>query len=282
MKTSHCKSQCKESIRFIARVTVIHILTYIVSGIIFSNLFDYQTLFTLGNAKYFMRDMSSLSTVIGPAVQVFRGILFGLIILLFRDSIMRKPFAWLRLWGVIAVLGIINTPGPSPFSIEGLVYTQLPLEFHIKGAPEILFQTLLFSVLITRQKVENKKRLPQRIKEAFAAMIIAGVGFSVSGILLALVLGADIMAGTNDLGAFVIMFLAMAIVFAATRYLDITLTMRKILYYIICYATLAGLPTLYNFLTNSQFKSILSLIISGLPVVIIAFYRESKWFSKEE
>lgn len=61
----------------------------------------------------------------------------------------QKKYGWLRLW---AIIGIINTPGPAPCSIEGLIYTQLPLELYIKGAPEIPVQTLLFSYLVANSE----------------------------------------------------------------------------------------------------------------------------------
>ncbi len=274
-------TQANQNARFIVRATIIHILTYILCGLIFSTLFNYQELFALGNAKYFMRDMSSLSSVIGPAVQVVRGALFGFVLLLVKDSVLGKPYAWLRLWAIIAIVGIINTPGPAPFSIEGVIYTQLPLEFHLKGAPEILCQTLLFSIFVTKQKGESKLKLAGPAKTALNATIIAGVGFSLSGIVLALLIGADFMAGATDMLAFAVMFVAMVVVFLATRYMSTGSAVGKLVYYGICYLALAVLPTVYNFLSNSPFQSWLSLIVSALPVAAIAFYRESKLFDKQ-
>lgn len=64
-------------IKFITKVTLIHIATYILCGIIFSAVFNYQELFELGNTKYFMREFTGVSTLIGPLLQIFRGILFG-------------------------------------------------------------------------------------------------------------------------------------------------------------------------------------------------------------
>ncbi len=266
-------NQTKETAAFIARVTIIHVLTYIFCGIIFSTLFNYNELFLLGNAKYFMRDTGSLSSVIGPSIQVIRGVIFGFVLLLFKDSVFGKPMAWLRLWAIVATLGIINTPGPAPFSIEGIIYTQLPLEFHLKGAPEILCQTLLFSIFITRRKRE-KIKLSGTTGTAFTVAIIAGVGFSVSGIILALAIGADFMAGATDAMAFVVMLVGLAVVFLATKYMKTQTLMTKVMYYLICYGALTVLPTVYNFVTNSPFKSWLSLLISALPVIAIAVYRE--------
>lgn len=138
----------RENLKFVIRVTFIHCMTYVLCGIIFSALFHYDELYQQGTIKYFMRPVDSFSTLLGPAFQTVRGLLFGFILLLFKDNILLQKHGWLKLWAIIAGLGIVNTPGPAPCSIEGIIYTQLPLEFHIKGAPELLIQTLLFSYLV--------------------------------------------------------------------------------------------------------------------------------------
>lgn len=103
--------------------------------------------------------------------------------------------------------------------------------------------------------------------------IISCIGFSISGIILALVLKADIMRSANDPFAFLIMFASMAVVFFMTElYLKKTSKIFKIIYYLVCYLAMAVLPTLYNYLTNSILKSPLSLIFSGLPVIAIGIY----------
>mgnify|MGYP000999960545 CR=1 FL=1 len=167
----------KEKLKYIGRVTILHITTYILCGIVFSTLFNYRELFLLENVKYFMRGYDSISIMIGPLVQVVRGLLFGIALLLIKASFDGK-YGWLKLWVVIAIIGIINTPGPAPFSIEGLIYTQLPLEFHIKGAPEILLQTLLFSYLIAKPKKEKLQiKFIEDNKISFIAAMIPGAGF---------------------------------------------------------------------------------------------------------
>ena len=125
----------KENIKFVIRVMVIHVLTYLLCGVVFSALFDYTALYQQENINTFMRAVGSASSLIGPVMQVVRGLLFGLILLLLKDSIIGKKYGWLKLWAIIVGIGIINTPGPTPCSIEGIIYTQLPLEFHIKAAP---------------------------------------------------------------------------------------------------------------------------------------------------
>lgn len=266
-----------DNARFVARVTIIHVCTYILCGMVFSTLFDYDTLFKTGNAAYFMRSMDSTSVLIGPCVQILRGVLFGLVLLLFRNSYEGRRYGWLRLWAIILVLGIIDTPGPAPCSIEGVVYTQLPMEFHIKGAPEILVQTLLFSWLVARPKNNRMVVSDPRKRCVVAATVIAAVGFSLGGIILALILGVDIMVGVSDPWAFLVMFAAIAIVAAMTWwYINRPRkVMSSVCFYLVGYTALAVMPTVYNFCTGSPLSSWLSLLVSALPLAALAPYVET-------
>lgn len=264
MKT---KSQ-RENIKFITKVMAIHFVTYILCGLIFAKLFNYDELFNLGNAQYFMRDAYGKSSLVGPFVQIIRGLLLGGILFLLKDNFMTKKNSWLYLWIIIAGIGIVCTPGPAPVSIEGLVYSQLPLEFHLKTAPELFTQTLLFSILVTNKRKIN---IAEKYKLSVVITAIAGVGFSLSGIVLALVIGADVMESATDPFAFIVMAISLAIVFLTTN----LLCKKKIGYIFYClidYTALAVLPTIYNYLSDSLLKSPLSLIISGLPLAVIIIY----------
>lgn len=268
----------KDKFKFIGRATIIHITTYILCGMVFSTLFNYQELFLLENAENFMRPFDGVSTLIGPLAQVIRGVLFGIVLLFIKDYFAGR-YGWLKLWFIIAIIGIINTPAPAPFSIEGIIYTQLPLEFHLKGAPEILVQTLLFSYFIARPKKDRKQyKFIEKNKIALLAAIIAAVGFSVCGIVLTFVLKLDIMAGGSDAGALIIMFLAMLVVFLITRwYNNADSKLKALILAIVYYIALAIMPTIYNFIVNSPFKSMLSLIINVAAVLItllfVCFYK---------
>lgn len=259
-----------EKAKFITKVTIAHCLTYFICGLIFANLFNYQELFKAGNTQYFMKDAYSTSSLIGPVAQIFRGIIIGFILLILKDNVMKKKNGWLYLWLIFAGLGVICTPSAAPVSIEGIIYSKLPLEFHLKTAPEVLVQTLLFSIWVTGN---FKLEISEKIKIPFVVTAISGVGFSISGIILALVLGADFMASASDPYAFIVMFIALLIVFFITKlYINNKKKLIPAIYYIVCYLSLAGLPTIYNYLTNSLLKSPLSLIFSGLPVIVIGIY----------
>lgn len=261
-----------KNLKFILRVTGIHILTYILCGIIFSSIFTYDSLFAIDGVSDFMKEVGGTSTLLGPLVQVIRGLLFGLVLLLVKDSFVGKRLGWLKLWLLIAIIGIINTPGPAPFSIEGIIYTKLPLEFHLKGVPEILIQTLLFSYFVTKAPSINQNKFIEKNKPSFIAATISAVLFSLSGIILALILNVDITASISDIGAFFIMFIAVTTIFILSKnYNAINLSYRNAVTFILSYLVLAIFPFLYNKFTGSPFDSYLTLGINLISTIIV-FY----------
>lgn len=262
------------NIKFIARVTFIHVITYILCGVFFSVIFDYSALFTTGNISYYMKPVEGFSVAMGPLVQVGRGLLFGIALLLIKDSFIENKYGWLKLWFTTFILGIINTPAPSPLSIEGLVYTKLPLDFHLQIAPEILLQTLLFSYFVAKPH-ESKfaKELYDEYKEYLIPPVLAAVMFSLSGIVLALILNVDIMAGTKDTGAFIVMLISVLMVFLINVwYFYSEDKFKSFIVFVGYYLVVAVLPTIYNYISNSPFKSLLALQINLIPVIILTAY----------
>jgi hypothetical protein len=96
-----------------------------------------------------MRQTSDPLVAAGPLLQVIRGALFGIVIFLLRDVVLERKHGWLTLWAVLVIVGVISPFGAAPASIEGMIYTTLPLWFHINGLPEILLQSLLLAVVAT-------------------------------------------------------------------------------------------------------------------------------------
>lgn len=258
------------NLKFILKTTWLHIVTYILCGIIFSSIFNYHNLFAIDGVDKFMREFEGLSTLLGPLVQIIRGVLFGLVLLLFKDTFINKKYGWLRLWIILGIIGIINTPAPAPFSIEGLVYTKLPLEFHLKGAPEVLIQTLLFSYLLTKPKRNRNIKFIKNNKNEFIIAIVCMVLFSLSGILLSLIKGIDIVASTSDVRAFGVMFIAVISTFFISKfYPKIKSKFKDILVLATLYFLLAILPYIYNLLTKSPFNTNLTLLINIVPTAVV-------------
>ena len=263
----------KKDTKFVVRVMLIHVATYILCGIVFSTLFNYAELYQVGATLYFMRPVGGASSLIGPAFQVVRGLLFGLIFLLIKESIIETKLGWLKLWAIIAVIGIINTPGPAPSSIEGIIYTQLPMAIHIKGSFEILIQTFMFSFLVANPANPKENSFIKQNNIPFISAVVAGIMFSLSGIVSALILKVDVMEGTTDIGAFVVMFAAVVTVFLISKwYRKTTSKLKHIALILGCYLMLAVAPTAYNYLVGSVFASTLTLVINTVPVVFLFIF----------
>lgn len=256
----------KDKVSFVFKAMVAHFMTYLICGIIFSNLFCYSELYKVGNTQYFMREVGGISSMIGIVSQVLRGFLFGLILLLFKDSFWKKRYGWLRLWLVIVGIGIICTPGPAPCSMEGLIYTQLPLELHIKGAPEILVQTLLFSIWMT-----NDFKIKVSTKVTIVITMISTFLYCINGLILSALLKVDYRQCTSDALGYVIMVILLGIVAVMTNKF-VKGKLKSNVYYLICYITLAVIPTLYNYLMHSVLSSPLSLIVNAIPIILIWSY----------
>lgn len=144
----------KEKRNFILKVAIAHVLTYIVCGMVSSQIFGYQN--SLSGAG--MRDMNSIIVGLAPLFQIIRGLLFAIVLWMIRDVFMNKKYGWLKLWIILIILGIFNTPGTAPGSIEGFIYllpSNEPLSLQIGGMLEILIQTLIFSIIVTFKRKKD-------------------------------------------------------------------------------------------------------------------------------
>jgi hypothetical protein len=140
----------KKSLRlqFFWRITACHMFTYFIAGILAMYLLNYQELFSKTMLSAYMRPIDSPWVAAGPLLQVTRGILFTLILWPVKDTFLKTERGWLKLWLLFLGLAVLGTAGPAPGSIEGIFYTRLPLQYHLWGLPEVVFQTLLFSLAV--------------------------------------------------------------------------------------------------------------------------------------
>jgi len=127
---------------------LLHSVTYFLAGWIAFNVSDYQGLFAIPALTGFMRPTDSLWIMIGPLFQPLRGILFALAFYPLRESLFNRKYGWLVGWWLLVAIGIFSTYGPTPGSIEGLLYTQVPLAAHLRGLPEVLVQSFVYSLVL--------------------------------------------------------------------------------------------------------------------------------------
>jgi len=129
------------------RTAVSHTVTYFAVGLIAFTLFNYSARFADPALSSYMRQTNDPLVAIGPLFQPIRGVLFGLVFYLLRDTLFRQKKGWLIMWISLAVIGILSTFGPAPGSIEGLIYTNLPLNGQLPVLTEVLTQSFFLSVI---------------------------------------------------------------------------------------------------------------------------------------
>jgi hypothetical protein len=133
----------------LVKTTLTHTVTYFLMGLAALALLGYADKYADPAVSTLMRQTTDPLVAAGPLFQVIRGVLFGLVIFLLRDLVLDRKHGWLTLWVVLVIVGVISPFGAAPASIEGMIYTTLPLWFHINGLPEILLQSLLLAGIAT-------------------------------------------------------------------------------------------------------------------------------------
>jgi hypothetical protein len=131
---------------FLWRVCATHVLTYFVSGLLAYTLLDYTRLFSETELRHLMRPTSSPWVAAGPSLQVVRGTLLALVLWPFAELLVART--WLVLWALLVGLSVLGTSGPTPGSLEGVLFTTLPPHVHLLALPEVVLQTGAFSFLL--------------------------------------------------------------------------------------------------------------------------------------
>jgi hypothetical protein len=131
----------------ILKTTITHTVTYFFVGLLAFTVFNYTDRFAEPGLSSLMRQTDHPLVAAGPLFQPIRGFLFGIVFYLLRDRLFRREDGWLVAWVMLVVVGIFSTFGPTPGSIEGLIYTTLPVRGQLAGLSEVLVQSFLLSVI---------------------------------------------------------------------------------------------------------------------------------------
>jgi hypothetical protein len=146
----------KENICFFSKVVIAHIFTYVLCGIISMNLFNYWGWIHQQNN---WRNFDSIILQLSLVFQIARGILYGIVFLMLKDKIIYSRFGVIKLFILMIIIGIVNTPAPSPGSIERFIYiapSNEPLRVQVGGMFEIIIQNLLFCIIVCTKWKEIK------------------------------------------------------------------------------------------------------------------------------
>jgi hypothetical protein len=129
------------------KTTLIHTVTYFVIGLLSFLFLDYSARYADPTVAVALRQTDHPLVMAGPLFQVLRGILFGISFYALRDLIFPKRGGWLTLWLVLLIVGIFSPFSSAPGSIEGVVYSTLPMWFHLMSLPELIVQSFLLASL---------------------------------------------------------------------------------------------------------------------------------------
>ncbi len=145
------QTETKQNITFLGltlKTIVVHTVTYFIMGLLASYLLDYRTAFAGPVTREYMRQVSEPIVALGPALQFIRGILFAIAFYPLREILFGRKNGWLITWLVLVMLGILSPFAAAPGSVEGLLYTKMPVALQISGWAEIMTQALLLSAIL--------------------------------------------------------------------------------------------------------------------------------------
>lgn len=131
----------------VLKTVVTHTITYFFAGMTAYFVFDYATLMSHPPLSAWIRPLNHPMIMAGPLLQPIRGALFGLIFYMLQDAFFAEN-GWLKMWAVLAGVGIFGTFAGPPGSIEGLIYSPLPLSIHLTLLPEVVMQSFVLSWLV--------------------------------------------------------------------------------------------------------------------------------------
>lgn len=171
----------KKMIKFFWRISSCHMVSYFIIGILALIFLNYKERYATGSLALFMRPTDSPWVALGPSLQIVRAFIFSVVLWPFKNVFIEKDKGWLKLWGLFIGLAILGTSGPTPGSIEGIIYTKISIIEHLLSLPEIVVQTLLFS-----SGVYYWYKKPSKIWDiVMSILVILIVLLSLSGFLLA-------------------------------------------------------------------------------------------------
>jgi hypothetical protein len=127
------------------KTILVHTITYMLMGVLASTFMNYEEKYALPWMVCWIRQFGDPILTAGPLFQPIRGLVFALALYPLREVLFGKKNGWLVLWWLLVALGILSTFGPAPGSIEGMIYTVIPIASQLRGWLEIVPQALLLS-----------------------------------------------------------------------------------------------------------------------------------------
>lgn len=130
----------------VAKTAVSHTLTYVMMGALAAHFLNYAA--AMARPDSGMRPFTSPWVMAGPLFQPLRGLVFALVFYPLRELLFGRKNGWLLMAWMLIALGILSTFGPASGSIEGMIYTPVPIRSQLRGSLEVVPQALLLSALL--------------------------------------------------------------------------------------------------------------------------------------
>ncbi len=175
----------KQNITFLGltvKTAVVHTVTYFIMGLLALYLLEYRTAFSEPITREYMRQVSDPIVALGPALQFIRGILFAIAFHPLREILFGRKNGWLITWLLLVSLGILSTFAAAPGSVEGLLYTKMPVGLQISGWAEVMIQALLLSAILYYWVNHPEKKW---LSWVLGIVYVLAVIFSILGFVLA-------------------------------------------------------------------------------------------------
>jgi len=177
--------QTEKQITFLGlsiKAIVVHTVTYFIMGLLALYFLEYKTAFAEPITREYMRQVDDPLIALGPALQFIRGILFAIAFYPLREILFGRKNGWLIMWSLLVTLGILSTFAAAPGSVEGLLYTKMPVNLQISGWLEVMTQALMLSVILYYWVNHPEKKW---LAWVLGIVYILAVTFSIMGFMLA-------------------------------------------------------------------------------------------------
>jgi len=270
--------------QFAIKVILVHCVTYIGMGMIMSNLLDYRELFQQEVIRDFMLPLDA-HTPFAILFQPVRGLLFAIALWPLRELLLQKKHGWLILWSIFLVFGIFSTTAAAPSSIEGILYSKIPAWYHLVGLPEIMLQTLFFSLLLIwwekRQSVHSESQHNTSagfFSNLFMAVVVSSfayIGYAVGSLTIFFLTPTDIDFGSaaGDIKTqlmFVVAFIfnVIYVFYISKQWLGNKISLAMI--FVFAWILDSIVIFLYQLIFFGSSSLMTTILIGFLPAVIIA------------
>lgn len=130
------------------KTIIVHTVTYALMGLLASTLLGYAEVYARPWMACWIRQLDDPVLIAGSLFQPIRGLIFALAFYPLRETLFGRKNGWLIMWWLLVALGILSAFGPTPGSVEGLVYTVIPVPQQLSGWLEVVPQALLLSAIL--------------------------------------------------------------------------------------------------------------------------------------